>query len=158
MDPATGTAAGGHAQGDVLSAIENVTGSAFADLLAGSRNDNIIRGGNGARQDPRRRRFGSDLGRDRQRRLPVQPGRPTSHGWGSNLEWIGDFVAGGVEDVIDLAHAGTGYAALADVLANAIEAPMNAPIGTYIDLGPSGQVYLAGVRMADLTSGDFIFV
>ena len=30
--------------------------------------------------------------------------------------------------------------------------------GTLIDLGPSGQVFLADVRMADLTSSDFIFV
>ena len=155
---ATGTAAGGHAQGDVLSAIENITGSAFADLLTGSRNDNIIRGGNGA--DKIRAGAGSDQiwgGTGNDAFLFNQADQPLTVG-GANLEWIGDFVAGGVEDVIDLAHAGTGYAALADVLANAIEAPLNAPIGTYIDLGPSGQVYLAGVRMADLTSGDFIFV
>ena len=43
----------------------------------------------------------------------------------------------------------------ADVLAHSLQWGAS---GTLIDLGPSGQVYLDGVRMADLTASDFIFV
>ena len=42
------TAAGGHAQGDVLTGIENLIGSAYADTLFGDENDNVIEGGVGA--------------------------------------------------------------------------------------------------------------
>ncbi|WP_284734826.1 M10 family metallopeptidase, partial [Sphingosinicella terrae] len=39
---------GGHAEGDVLTGIENVTGSRFDDILAGSSSANVIDGGGGA--------------------------------------------------------------------------------------------------------------
>ena len=42
---ATGNAAGGTAEGDTLSNIENVTGSAFGDVLAGDNSDNVLTGG-----------------------------------------------------------------------------------------------------------------
>lgn len=41
------TATGGHADGDTLSSIEGVTGSAFSDVLIGSSADNYIVGGAG---------------------------------------------------------------------------------------------------------------
>ena len=44
---ATGTGSGGDAQGDLLANIENVTGSAYADSLAGSNGDNLLVGGGG---------------------------------------------------------------------------------------------------------------
>jgi hypothetical protein len=44
---AAGTASGGHAQGDVLTSIENLVGSAFADVLLGSGADNVFEGGAG---------------------------------------------------------------------------------------------------------------
>ena len=62
----SGFAAGGHAQGEVLSEIENLTGSAFGDRLTGTSGDNVIQGGGGADRNPCRRRGGSGLGRGRQ--------------------------------------------------------------------------------------------
>ncbi len=44
---ALGTGAGGDAQGDTLRNIENVTGSAFDDLLTGDANANTLLGGDG---------------------------------------------------------------------------------------------------------------
>ncbi len=43
----TNTGSGGDAQGDVLSSIENLTGSAFSDSLTGNTSDNILSGGDG---------------------------------------------------------------------------------------------------------------
>jgi Ca2+-binding RTX toxin-like protein len=45
---ATGTGSGGDAQGDTLSGIENLIGSAFDDTLTGDANDNVLTGGAGA--------------------------------------------------------------------------------------------------------------
>jgi Ca2+-binding RTX toxin-like protein len=45
---ATGTGAGGDAQGDTLISIENLTGSSFADVLTGNTGANILDGGAGA--------------------------------------------------------------------------------------------------------------
>jgi Ca2+-binding RTX toxin-like protein len=45
---ATGTASGGDAAGDTFSSIENLTGSAFADVLTGEGNANTLDGGAGA--------------------------------------------------------------------------------------------------------------
>ena len=44
---ATGAASGGHAAGDVLASIENVTGSAFDDTIEGSAGNNVLVGGAG---------------------------------------------------------------------------------------------------------------
>lgn len=42
-----GTAGGGHATGDTLTDIENLTGSAFGDTLTGSTGQNVLRGNGG---------------------------------------------------------------------------------------------------------------
>ncbi|HEY8380561.1 MAG TPA: hypothetical protein VIL09_00280, partial [Microvirga sp.] len=47
VDLATATASGGDAGGDTLIAVENVTGSAFADRLTGDGGANVLRGGDG---------------------------------------------------------------------------------------------------------------
>jgi VCBS repeat-containing protein len=47
VDLLNSTATGGYAQGDVLMAIENLTGSDFNDTLRGDNGNNEIRGGNG---------------------------------------------------------------------------------------------------------------
>ena len=44
---ATGRGLGGQAEGDTLISIENVTGSQYRDILAGSGDDNTIHGGRG---------------------------------------------------------------------------------------------------------------
>ena len=44
---AAGTGAGGHAQGDVLTGIENLVGSAHNDDLTGNGFDNLLEGGAG---------------------------------------------------------------------------------------------------------------
>src|SRR5262245_8848841 len=155
---ATGLAAGGHAQGDVLSGIENLTGSAFGDRLTGSGGDNVILGGNGG--DTIRAGAGVDIvwgGTGDDTFVFDQNDQPVSIG-STNFEVIADFIAGGSEDVIDLVNAGTGFTSLADVHAHAIEVQTNGQVATLIDLGPSGQVLLAGVGMASLTESDFIFV
>ena len=43
-----GTATGGDAEGDSLTSIENLTGSAFDDTLTGDTADNVLEGGDGA--------------------------------------------------------------------------------------------------------------
>ncbi len=45
---ATGASRGGHAEGDTLVHIENLTGSAHDDSLTGDDNDNVLEGGPGA--------------------------------------------------------------------------------------------------------------
>jgi Ca2+-binding RTX toxin-like protein len=47
VDLLAGTGIGGEAQGDVLAAIENVTGSGANDILRGNAGDNLLRGGAG---------------------------------------------------------------------------------------------------------------
>jgi Ca2+-binding RTX toxin-like protein len=150
----TGTATGGHAQGDTVGAIENLIGSGFNDLLVGTSGDNVINGGNG--DDVIRGGAGTDQvwgGAGDDHFVFNQADQPVAVA-GPNFEVIRDFTAGGVEDVIDLSDAGTGFMSLNDVLANALSGNG----GTLIDLGPSGAVFLEGVQMASLTANDFIFV
>ena len=45
---ATGSASGGHAEGDTLTSIENLTGSAHDDTLTGDVGNNVLEGGAGA--------------------------------------------------------------------------------------------------------------
>lgn len=159
IDLMTGSVGGGHATGDQLISIENLVGSAFHDVLTGSNGNNVIQGGDG--DDWIRAGAGVDevwggAGNDTfvinalDQQNSIIP-------W--NIEGIGDFVAGGTDDTIDLVNAGTGYTSLADILANAtLVTNANGDFGTMIDLGPSGSVLLAGVQMTDLTVSDFIFV
>ena len=47
VDLTAGTGRGGHAEGDVLTDIGNVVGSAFGDVLTGTSGRNVLRGGDG---------------------------------------------------------------------------------------------------------------
>ena len=40
----SGTSTGGRAQGDTLTEIENLTGSAFSDTLTGDAGNNVLKG------------------------------------------------------------------------------------------------------------------
>jgi Ca2+-binding RTX toxin-like protein len=153
-----GTASGGDAQGDQLTSIEGVIGSAFADHLTGSNRDDIIKGGAG--DDVIRGGDGIDeiwggAGNDRFV-FDENDDNGSIIGW--NIEGIGDFVAGGTEDVIDLTNSGSGFSSLQDVLSNSqVMTGAGGQFGTLIDLGPSGGVLLMGVMPTDLTTADFIF-
>jgi Ca2+-binding RTX toxin-like protein len=150
---------GGHAQGDTWENVENVTGSAYGDVIVGNGGDNEIVGGDG--DDVLRGGSGVDL---------IWGGAGNDTFWFDqsddsdnfylpwNIEAIGDFTAGGDEDVIDLTDAGTGYTSLADVLANtqSLVATTGESV-LEIDLGPSGALYLIGVEANELTESDFIF-
>ena len=48
IDLSTNTVSGGHATGDTLTDIENITGSSHDDILTGDAGDNVIDGGAGA--------------------------------------------------------------------------------------------------------------
>lgn len=150
---------GGHAQGDTWENVENVTGSAYGDVIVGNGGDNEIVGGDG--DDVLRGGSGVDL---------IWGGAGNDTFWFDqsddsdnfylpwNIEAIGDFTAGGDEDVIDLTDAGTGYTSLDDVLANtqSLVATTGESV-LEIDLGPSGALYLIGVEASELTESDFVF-
>ena len=78
----TGAQSGGDAAGDVLANFENVTGSAYADVLTGDAHANMISGGAGDGADRRRRRDKSDRQRqlrDRGRRRQLKPAFQCCH-------------------------------------------------------------------------------
>jgi Ca2+-binding RTX toxin-like protein len=150
VDLAAGTGRGGHAEGDVLSGIEAVTGSAFADLLVGDTRGNALRGGGGA--DTLQGGSGNDslLGEAGADRLQGDLWADTLRG-GAGDDWLS---GGGGADVID---GGAGF----DTLSYADEAS-----GVRVDLlaadPPGGAAWgdvfwgieaLEGTRFADTLSG-----
>jgi Ca2+-binding RTX toxin-like protein len=101
VDLLTGRGLGGDAGGDVLTGIEAVIGSGYADRLTGSVQDNVLRGAAGA--DVLRGGAGNDLldGAAGDDRLYGEAGADTLSGGGGN-----DVLSGGAgRDVID---GGTG--------------------------------------------------
>lgn len=92
IDLKNGTASGGYAEGDVLTSIENLVGSAYDDYLLGDNNDNDIRGGAGA--DEIRGYDGADT-------LSGDGGDDTIYGYDGD-----DVINGG--DGIDKIRGGTG--------------------------------------------------
>ncbi|MBC6438772.1 MAG: calcium-binding protein [Rhodobacteraceae bacterium] len=88
---ATNTASGGHAQGDKLKSIENITGSAYGDTLTGNDKKNNLRGAEGADT------------------LDGGAGRDTAGYWGSDAGVNVSLVSGAVN---------TGGHAAGDVLRN----------------------------------------
>ncbi len=122
----------GEASGDSYSSIENVTGSAFDDLLYGDGDDNVLRGGDG--NDRLLSRAGNDgvFGEGGDDRFYAQSG--------TNL-----FDGGDGEDIVDYAFATS--AAVVDLAA-----------GSGSSAGSSNQLVsvenAAGGKLDDTLSGD----
>ncbi|WP_286828827.1 MULTISPECIES: beta strand repeat-containing protein [Kordiimonas] len=70
----------------------------------------------------------------------------------SGNDTVTDFDAG--EDILDLQYASTDFAALADVQAASTETTQNAQSGLLIDLGDGDFVFLIGMGISDLTTGN----
>ncbi|MEQ1709129.1 MAG: calcium-binding protein [Terricaulis sp.] len=134
----TGSGVGGHAQGDVLVSIEDVIGSAFADLIIGKNNawDNIFDGRGG--DDTYTGGLGNDVFVFR-----LSEGADT----------ITDFVAGGTADAVQLAGFGAAFDSFAEIIAAATQIGAD----TIIDFGGGQTLTLQNVALANLSSGDFIF-
>ena len=128
---ATGLGAGGDAAGDVLNNIENLSGSAFADMLTGNAMGNILSGG---------------LGNDT---LTGDAGADTFlfiKGNGSDM--ITDFAA---EDHISL--QGFGITSFTDLLSRA----QTVGADLVIDLNANDHITLKNYALADLRADDFLF-
>ncbi len=137
---ASGTASGGHATGDVLTGIENITGSGFADQITGDNQSNYINGRSGTDTinggggddflrggaDSDRFEFTGTFGDDRI--LDFQPG----------------------EDIIDV--TALGYATFADIQNDMTDTAA----GVLIDTG-SGTILLEGLDKNTLTESMFDF-
>lgn len=88
----SGTGSGGDAAGDVLSGIENLTGSAYNDTLIGDSGSNVLRGGQG--NDVLSGEAGNDT-------LEGGAGADTLYG-GSGMDW-GDYRASNAGVTVNLA-------------------------------------------------------
>jgi len=127
----------GNAAGDTYTSIENLAGSAFADVLTGNTGANVLNGGGG--NDTLTGGAGNDT-------FAFRPGYA--------IDTITDFSAGaGVADVIELSGF-TGVAALADVLGRATQQGAD----TLIDFGAGDQLLLLNVSKSNLVTDDFRFV
>jgi Ca2+-binding RTX toxin-like protein len=151
---------GGDAQGDTYDGIESIIGSDHDDTIVGRNRSDTIIAGDG--DDVIRGGAGLDgiIGGEGNDRFVFDESDQPVDLLQFNLEAIMDFTAGGDEDVLDLVNAGTGFTSLEDVLANATDQEdfLDSGIsGVMIDLGPSGGVFLAGVKADELTESDFMF-
>lgn len=136
---------GAEVEGDVYVSIENVTGSAYNDVILGSENANELLGGGGA--DVLQGRGGEDI---------------LSGGAGDDLfvfangdgaDRIEDFASGAAtEDRIDLRGVGT-VSDMDDLLGAATQQAAD----TVIDFGSGDTVTLIGVDRSSLHSDDFLF-
>lgn len=144
-----GTGEGGNAQGDVLSGIENVTGSAFSDLLIGANSsDNHLKGGegndslyglNGA--DRLNGGTGNDL-------LSGGDGADTfEYQLGEGADTVSDFNA--AEDTLAFYGLDPNVTAQ-DILNMASDQSGD----VLIDLGNGSTLTLTGVSVSDLSTGN----
>lgn len=153
----TGTGSGGDAAGDILMGIENLEGSAHGDVLIGSHGDNRIIGGDG--DDTIRGGSGLDefiggAGRDTFVIDQADNIGPAT----DNIKYITDFEVGANGDIIDLSAASSGFASLADVMAEAVVGnwPLGAS-GTFIPIGDDAIIFLEGIMPGELGVDNFVF-
>ena len=99
---ATGSASGGHAQGDTIVSIENLAGSDHADTLTGNAGDNVLEGGGGA--DTITGGGGNDTASYAGSRAAVTVNLATGSNSGGDAQ--GDTLTG-IKNLIGSAHADT---------------------------------------------------
>ncbi len=136
-----GTGTGGHAQGDVITDIENVWGSAHADILIGDQNANRLEGGDG--NDELQGNGGDDI-------VDGGAGADQLDG-GAGVDWV-FYVQSDVGVVVNLGDGtGKGGHAEGDVIAG-IE---NVKGSNHPDvlIGSDGSNQLEGGAGADLLEG-----
>ncbi len=75
---------------------------------------------------------------------------------GDGDDRITGFVAGGVDDVLDLRDAAFNFVSMSQVYARARDISTTAGVSVLIDLGAGDTVILSGVREAQLRAADFI--
>jgi Ca2+-binding RTX toxin-like protein len=137
---ATGAGTGGDAQGDVFVSIENVIGSAFADVIVGKANvwNNVFDGRGG--DDTLTGGLGDDAFVFR---------------LGEGSDAITDFspLAASNNDVIELVGFGAAFDSFAEVMAAASQNGAD----VVIDFGSGQTLTLQNLTLAALASADFIF-
>ncbi|MCQ0988854.1 S8 family serine peptidase [Jiella marina] len=171
VDLRNGNASGGHAEGDTITDIENLTGSSYFDALLGNNGINVLSGGNGF--DYLRGFAGNDtlLGGNGNDTLIGDAGFDTLNGGAGNdtltggvngdifvfgngfgSDTITDFEALNNNEKIDLS-AVTAITSFADLAANHLsQVGANALI-----TDGANTITLNNVNIADLDAGDFIF-
>lgn len=75
---------------------------------------------------------------------------------GDGDDRITGFVAGGVDDVLDLRDAAFNFVNMSQVFARAHDVSTTSGVSVLIDLGGGDSVLLVGVREAQLRAADFI--
>ena len=155
------SASGGDAEGDVLTNIENVTGSAHRDRIIGDENDNLISGG--AERDKLAGADGDDrlFGGDGGDILRGDRGADQLTGGTGRDSFV--FTKGGGADLVTDFEAGNDRL---DVRAfdfddfDAIEGSVRqngTDVVIELDAAAGDQVTLLGVQVSDLQEADFIF-
>lgn len=162
----TGAASGGDAAGDVLTGIENLGGSALADVLRGDGGVNVLSGNagddqlrGGAGNDTLVGGLGTDqlygeAGNDR-----LTGGAGDDHffiGTGNGRDTIVDFLAGPASgDVIRLSM-GSAFDSFAEVMAVAQASGAHGE-NTLLRFNASNSLTLVNVSLGSLEAGDFLF-
>ena len=161
---ATGTGAGGDAEGDTLQNIENIIGSHFDDVLTGDDGNNLLRGlsgadtlNGGAGADTIDSGAGDDtlIGGAGDDTLTGDSGADTfvfapDQGRGHGDDTITDFTSG--TDKIDL----RAIAGLTDIVA-VRKATDDDDNNNAVITTPDGTITLIGVSKGDLQPADFIY-
>jgi len=147
IDLTRATQTGGHAQGDVLVGIENVTGSAHNDRITGDGNANMLAGGFG--NDTINGGLGNDI-------LFGGHGDDDLTGGAGNDRFCFDVNSGGNDrivdfqdgrDMIDLRGLGLSFASLAIISTGQ----------SYAVSGAFGTITVSGAERGILSAADFVF-